>query len=351
VRPLLPRLPRVPTRLYRWVALLALLSVLLLIATGGWVRLSESGLGCPTWPTCYAHQLVAKDSYHALVEFVNRCVITIVAVLIGCAVVGAVLAPRRRPDLIWLSVGLFAGYVLEAVLGGITVLFKLAPELVAAHMIAALLLLTDAVVLHWRVARLGGEAPPASKETRLLARLTLLVLTAAIVIGTIVTGSGPHSGSNDASRLPFEFRSVAELHAVVVMFLLGLLVAMWFVLRAGGATPRQLRAYELLLLTAVLQGAIGYTQYFNGLPIDVVELHILGAGILVVAMVRFTLLVHGVPRRVAVAPASPPSVSSVAPPVSSAAPPVSSAAGPAGSGAPAGVPAGGTRHERRRVES
>lgn len=101
--PFLQSLPRFPERSYRIAALAALVSILLLIGTGGWVRLSESGLGCPTWPKCYGNDLVAHATYHSLVEFMNPCVITAVAILIGVAIVGALLAPRRRRDLLWLS--------------------------------------------------------------------------------------------------------------------------------------------------------------------------------------------------------------------------------------------------------
>jgi len=144
------------------VALLTVLAVLLLVGTGGWVRLSESGLGCSTWPKCYGNDLVAHDTYHPLVEFVNRCAITAVAVLIGVAVIGAVLAPRPRRDLLRLSAGLFAGYVTEAVLGGLTVLAKLAPALVAVHLVEAMLVLAGAVALHWRAGHGTGPALPAT---------------------------------------------------------------------------------------------------------------------------------------------------------------------------------------------
>jgi cytochrome c oxidase assembly protein subunit 15 len=284
------RLPRVSARLYRRLSLVVVVSVLALIGTGAWVRLSESGLGCPTWPDCTGGHLVAHDTYHALVEFVNRCVITGVAVLVGLAVVGALLAVERRRDLLWLSLGLFAGYVLEAVLGGLTVLARLAPALVAAHLVVAMLLLADAVVLHWQAGRPAGpSAPTAGREVRRLGRLLLVVLGVILVLGTVVAGSGPYAGSAGVSRFAFHFQSVAELHAVVVLFYLGLVVAMYFALRADAVAPSLLRAYGVLLVVTALQGALGYAQYFSGLPVVLVEAHILGAGALVIATVRFNL--------------------------------------------------------------
>jgi cytochrome c oxidase assembly protein subunit 15 len=292
----------VTDRAFRTVALACVLAVVALIGTGAWVRLSESGLGCPTWPKCYGHAIASDGSYHSLVEFVNRCVISAVAVLIGAAVIGAVLAAHRRRDLLWLSAGLFAGYVAEAVLGGLTVLAKLSPALVAAHLVVAMALLADAVVLHWRAGRPPGPLPlAAGRDTRRLARLLLVVLAAVVVLGTVVAGSGPYAGSRGVHRFAFHFQSAAELHAVVVMFLVGLTVATWFALRADAVGPAVQRAYGWLLVATVAQGAVGYAQYFSGLPVALVELHILGAAVLVVAAVRFNLAVGSPEARAVVA--------------------------------------------------
>jgi len=291
-RPYLPRFPRIDQRPYRRLSAVIVAAVLTLIGSGAWVRLSESGLGCPTWPKCYGGDLFAHDRYHALIEFVNRCVISGVAVLIAFAVVGALLARTRRRDLVWLSLGLFAGYVAEAVLGGITVLLKLNPSLVAAHLVVAMLLLADAVVLHWRAGRPAGpSAPTTGRDVRLLARLLLGVLGLVIVLGTVVAGAGPYAGSKNVPRFPVHFQSAAELHAVVVLFLVGLTVGMYFALRADLVAPQVLRAYGVLLVATVAQGVVGYTQYFSGLPVALVELHIVGAGVLVIVAVRFNLAV------------------------------------------------------------
>ncbi|HLH46125.1 MAG TPA: COX15/CtaA family protein, partial [Acidimicrobiales bacterium] len=302
-RRLASRLPRVPEPLFRRLALANVVAVVALVGTGAWVRLSESGLGCPTWPECYGGRLAANGSYHSLVEFVNRCVITAVAVLIGAAVLAAIWSVRRRRDLVWLSFGLFAGYVSEAVLGGLTVLAKLTPALVAAHLVVAMLLLADAVVLHWRAGRPPGPAGPAAgRDARRLARLLLVTLAAVVILGTVVAGAGPYAGSRDVPRFAFHFQSAAELHAVVVMFLVGATVATYFALRADAAAPVAQRAYHVLLAVTVAQGAIGYAQYFSGLPVLLVEAHILGAAVLVVAAVRFNLAV-GTDRAAAPRPA------------------------------------------------
>lgn len=288
---------RVPERHFRQLTLLTVISLIALIGSGGWVRLSESGLGCPTWPNCYAHRIVAHDTYHALIEFVNRCVITTVGVLIVLTVIAAIRRRNARRDLIWLSSGLLIGYVGEAALGGITVLLKLAPELVAAHLILAMALLADGVILHWRAgdaSQAGGaereiKAPSAGLEVRRLGQLLLTALTVVIVLGTVATGSGPHAGSPDTKRFPFNFTQTVELHAVVGMFLFGLVIASFFALRATGAS-RRLRSVHLTVVGLMaLQGIVGYVQYFTKLPIDLVEVHIVGAALLLVALVRLNL--------------------------------------------------------------
>jgi cytochrome c oxidase assembly protein subunit 15 len=287
---------RVSERHFRLLTLLTIVSLVALIGSGGWVRLSESGLGCPTWPKCYANQLAAHDTYHALIEFVNRCVITTVGVLVVLTLIAAFRRRHARRDLTWLAGGLVVGYVGEAVLGGITVLLKLAPELVAAHLVLAMLLLVDGVVLHWRAgdsrpagADAPGREPNVGVDVRRLGQLLLAAITAVIVLGTVATGSGPRAGSPDTKRFPFKFSSTVELHAVVGMFLFGLVVASFFVLRATGA-PQRIRKLHLGLLGLMaLQGIVGYVQYFTKLQMDLVEIHIIGAALLVIALVRFNL--------------------------------------------------------------
>ncbi len=297
---------RLPERYYRLIALAAVVSLVALIASGTWVRLSESGLGCPTWPTCYHGQLAAHDSYHALVEFVNRCVITVVGVLVGVAFLGALRRRNPRRDLVWLSLGLVVGYLGEAVLGGITVLLKLSPTLVALHLVLAMVLLVDAVHLHWRAGDLrprdAGASPrksmaePPGSYLVLLVRLTLATVTALVVLGTVATGSGARAGSPDTPRFALSFASTVAFHAAVGTFLLGLLVAGFFMLAAVDA-PRGARRAHLAATVAVLvQGAIGIAQYYTHLDTTLVELHVVGAALIVIALARFNLEL-GPPRK------------------------------------------------------
>lgn len=172
-----------------------------------------------------------------------------------------------------------AGYLAEAVLGGLTVLAKLAPALVAAHLAVAMLVLAGAVALHWRAGHgAGAQLPVTRREVHLLARLLLFVLAFVIVLGTVATGAGPDAGSPDAPRFGFRFQAVAELHAVVVRFLAGLIVAAFFALRLSAVPPAAHRAYAMLLAVTVLQAAVGYSQYFAGLPADPIEIHMWAPG-------------------------------------------------------------------------
>lgn len=300
---------RLPERPYRLLTLMTVISILALIGSGAWVRLSESGLGCPTWPNCYAHRLATNGSYHSLIEFVNRCVITLVAILVILAFIGALRRRNPRRDLVWLSFGLIAGYLGEAVLGGITVLLKLAPELVAAHLVLAMALLICAVHLHWRAGDMSSPgaaaakpAAPTALDARLLARAILAAVTLLVILGTVATGSGPRAGSPHTPRFHFAFSTTVAIHAMVGMFLFGLVVASFFILRATGAPQRARTAQLIAVATIAVQGALGVAQYYTHLATGLVELHVLGAGLIVVALARFNLEL-GPPRTTEARPA------------------------------------------------
>jgi len=271
----------------------ALVANVVIVVTGGAVRLTASGLGCPTWPRCTSSSLVAtrEMGVHGAIEFGNRLLIYVItAVVVACIAATMRQRPRRRV-LVGLSWLLLAGVVAQAVLGGITVLTGLNPLTVAAHLLLSMALVAAATVLVERSGEPDGPAHLVVRpEMALGARLLVAVTAATLAIGTVVTGSGPHSGSVESTdRLPFDPATVTQLHADAVFALLGLTVALLLGLRATGAPPRVQRRVLVLLGVALAQGAVGYAQYFTGLPVVLVGLHVLGATLVWVAALRVLL--------------------------------------------------------------
>ncbi|HEX3622426.1 MAG TPA: COX15/CtaA family protein [Acidimicrobiales bacterium] len=284
------RVPTLSPPAYRRVTLFAMVAVAFIIVTGGAVRLTGSGLGCPTWPTCDGGRVVAPWQYHAMVEFVNRTITGLVSVLVMLAVLGSLVRTPRRRDLVWLSAGLVVGVLAQIVLGGLTVLFKLRPGFVMAHFLLSMVLLADAVVLHHRAGRPAGRTRLAvSRDLLALGRLEVAAAGLVIFLGTVVTSSGPHGGDEHAERLPFLLTDVARLHGIAVMLFLAVtLVALWR-LRRDGAPPELFRRGEILLVVLVAQAALGYVQYFTGVPAVLVGFHIAGAAAVWIAVLRFHL--------------------------------------------------------------
>jgi len=291
---------------YRRITLLALLALAFIIVTGGAVRLTGSGLGCPDWPTCAKGHIVAERSFHPMVEFVNRAITGIVSVAVILAVLGSVIRRPRRRDLILLSTGLVVGIVGQIVLGGETVKHDLAPPYVMGHFLLSLLLVWDATVLHHRAGEDEGQQGPRRPvvPSDLLAMARLIVVSAALAIflGTVVTGAGPHAGDPTAKRLDLDVADVARFHGISVMLLLAITVVTLWRLRRVGAPADAVRRGDVLLATLVAQAAIGYTQYFTGVPALLVGIHIAGATAVWVAALQFNL---GLVRRVETGPPSP----------------------------------------------
>ncbi len=213
------RTPTVSPSLSHRLNVLALVLTALIVITGGAVRLTGSGLGCSDWPTCSAGHLTPALQFHGLVEFGNRLVTVVLVIAVAAAFLGAVFRSPRRRDLVWLSGGLVAGVLAQAVLGGIVVYTKLNPYVVMVHFFATMLLLADAVVLVHRSTRDYSPGSAHLLVPRPLIRLyygLLALLTLVIAAGTAVTGAGPHagdaSGQQIAKRIPVALRDMAELH-------------------------------------------------------------------------------------------------------------------------------------------
>jgi cytochrome c oxidase assembly protein subunit 15 len=280
---------------YRRVTLIALVALAFIIVTGGAVRLTGSGLGCPDWPNCDDGRLVAPLEKHAMVEFVNRTVTGLVSVAVIVAVLGSLKRDPRRRDLVWLSLGLVAGVVGQIVLGGLTVLFDLAPPLVMGHFLLSIAILADALVLHWRAGQPDGAPvrPLVAPELRALGRLVTGAAALVIFLGTVVTAAGPHGGDEETPRLDVPLHRAAQIHGFAVVFLLALVVTVLVLLRRAGAPAAVQRRGAVLLAVLVAQGAVGYAQYFTGVPVLLVGIHIAGAVAVWSAAVRFQLGLAG----------------------------------------------------------
>ncbi len=314
-----------PGRLWRWArrAFLAnLVAQIGIVVTGGMVRVTGSGLGCPTWPQCVPGSFTPvphqAQGYHKYVEFGNRTLtsvvsLTAVAVLVVAVfLVRAGLARRGALPMAVLPVVLVAA---QAVLGGVTVLTGLSPATVAAHFLVSMVLVAASTWLLLALTPAGRTTVPVRREVRLLVAAVAAVAGAVLVLGTVVTGSGPHSGDAvTPARFGFDPGAVAWLHADAVWLFVGLVVALLVAARLTDAGVLLNRRLRWLLAVTLVQGVIGYVQYATGLPILAVVLHMLGACLLVVVV---TTVVAALAR-----PVRGPTLS-----------PDSSTAGPAGSAA------------------
>jgi cytochrome c oxidase assembly protein subunit 15 len=249
-----------------------------LVATGGAVRLTDSGLGCPTWPHCLGGTRHPPTAYHHWIELGNRWLISILFIVGVLTVLVAMRQRPRRPDVVRLAWLLLCAVPLQAVLGGITVLTHLNPWVVMLHFLASMAMVAVATLL---VRRTGeGDGPPVAVTHLLLRRLVYGLsglVGAVLVLGTVVTGSGPHAGDETAKRTGLDPVLVAQLHADAVFLLVGLTVALVVALGIGAIPWRVQKAARWLLATELAQGVIGYVQYFTKLPSGLVELHLIGA--------------------------------------------------------------------------
>jgi cytochrome c oxidase assembly protein subunit 15 len=264
-----------------------------IVITGGAVRLTGSGLGCPTWPRCTDASFVATPELagHGAIEFGNR-LLTFVLTAAAVATLVVVFRSTRR-DLRPLAVLGFLGIPAQALLGGVTVLTGLNPWTVAAHFLVSMVLVAVATTL-WLRSREPGVGQPLLRRPFVLLVGGIAAATAVVqVLGTVVTGSGPHSGDPEAGRTGFDPQLVSQLHADSVFLLLGLTMAALVALYATDSPARVRRAARDLLVVQLAQGVVGYVQYFTDLPIALVLLHMLGAVLVTAYTARLVWSVRG----------------------------------------------------------
>lgn len=267
-------------RTYHRVTLGALVSLCVIVETGALVRLTGSGLGCEDWPNCNEDRFVDVSTAHGAIEQLNRLFTGVVALAVILAVLGALWRRPRRPDLTWLSLGLVAGVVGQIVLGGIVVLTGLNPVANQGHFLLSMVLVANGLVLVHRAGEPDGV--PRRMATSTAARRVTWVVVAltalSLLTGTVVTGAGPHAGDEDAPRLDVQIDDVARVHGItVIVTVVAALVLAWLV-RTRAADQRALQtSLSVFLGLAAAQGVVGYTQYFAGVPVGLVALHVAGA--------------------------------------------------------------------------
>jgi len=289
-------------RVLGWASLVANIGI---VVTGGAVRLTGSGLGCPTWPRCTEERFTPHGEFqiHSAIEFGNRLLTFVLAAIAIATVVAAWRTGRR--ELRRLSIVLFLGIPAQAVIGGITVLTGLNPWLVSLHLLVSMVMVGLSVLFLRRV-----DLPVATSSWSLrgpLPALAWCVLGATAVVlyvGTVVTGAGPHAGDATTPRNGLDPAGLSQLHADVVFLLVGLTVGLWLAGLAvhgrHGQRSDVARAAGLLLVVELAQGLVGFVQYFTDLPEILVGIHMLGAGV-VAAGATWAVLAVLLPRTSAVA--------------------------------------------------
>jgi cytochrome c oxidase assembly protein subunit 15 len=311
---------------YQKITRISLLLLAFIIVTGAAVRLSGSGLGCSDWPTCENDQLVAEiDDVHAMVEFVNRVITGFVALAVIIAVLGSLFRTPKRKDLTYLSIGLVFGVIVQVIVGALVVREHLPPSLVITHFLVSMVLVWNAVELDHR-SRLPDRADKSlpAKTLKGLTKLLLAIGVVVIVTGTIVTGSGPHSGAEkqqilealenqgetpaistlEVERLPFDVPDVARIHGISVMIFLLLTLRVLFMIKRN--SPTLLPNGQNLMAAIIVQAGIGYLQYFTGVPALLVGIHVAGATLIWVMILRLYLAVHQpIPKKIKIATQSP----------------------------------------------
>jgi len=277
---------------YRAITFAALFALGAIIVTGAAVRLTGSGLGCEDWPGCSSTKLIDVSSKHAAIEQVNRLFTGLVSVAVIAAVLGSLVRVPKRRDLLWLSLGLVGGVIAQIGLGGITVLVDLHPLAVQGHMIVSLVLVANAVLLVHRASQPdGGTAvrlvsPELNRHACAIGALTAV----ALVTGTVVTGAGPHAGDEDVQRFGIAISSAARVHSVAVWLAVAAMVALAVRLRDRGSERAEIAEWvSAWIFVALLQGAVGYIQYFNDVPELLVGVHVFGATVLWSITVAFVL--------------------------------------------------------------
>lgn len=278
---------------YRTITIAALAALAVIIVTGAAVRLTNSGLGCDDWPNCSSERLIDVSSKHAAIEQINRFFTGVVGIAVIAAVLGSLVrAGERRRDLVQLSIALVVGVIANAVLGGISVLVDLHPLAVQGHLLLSMALIVAGAVLVRRAGEPDGVARRrvVSESARRLTWLLFGLVCVAIFTGTLVTGAGPHAGDEDAERLSIAIPTAARIHGVTVMVSIAVALLIAWRIRSHADDRRHLTGVlSSWIVVGLLQAALGYTQYFNGVPELLVGIHVAGATLVMLVTTQVVL--------------------------------------------------------------
>ena len=278
------------------MAFSAFLSMILIVLSGGAVRLTGSGLGCPDWPTCFHGKIAGSWSIHPFIEYTNRMITGALIVITTAVFIAAFLRSPRRRDLLVLSGLLILGIFADAVLGAFVVYTKLNPWLVSIHMLLSIAMVIVGAIFYHRSKYVYGPNSRSDIRSPHFLRIARLLWTPFVVLlitGTITTGSGPHAGSFQgqmrARRLPFAFQNATWIHSLAALLFVGLVVGLLISIWKTQAPEALQLGVRRLVVISLLQGLIGATQYVLHVPAVLVELHILGAVSLAIGVTQFHL--------------------------------------------------------------
>ncbi|HEY8582130.1 MAG TPA: COX15/CtaA family protein [Capillimicrobium sp.] len=280
---MLARLPKISPRAYAIITLVALATLVIIIFTGAAVRLTGSGLGCPSWPRCDGKFIQTELDSHGAIEYGNRLFTGVVSIATIAASLAAFLRRPFRRDLAIIGVLLPLGVVGQAILGGLTVLYGLAPGFVMGHFLLSQVILGASVALAWRARHEPGERPRVADRLAVLPVRALLAWGGLVLLaGTAATGAGPHAGASGTGeivpRLDFwgggTMDDLIHWHGRMSTVLGVAAVGIWFLLRARGANAEVRRAMTVVCLLLAAQGVVGFAQYELALPPEIVWVHV-----------------------------------------------------------------------------
>lgn len=275
---------------YRQLAIVTTVGICVLVVAGGIVRLTGSGLGCDDWPNCNDERFIDVSTGHAAIEQLNRLLSGLIGLPTLLLAIVSFRAAPRGSGLRWPAIGVLVSVLANGVVGGIAVRSELHPALVQSHFLLAMISIAFGLVAihHGSGRRLGSPLLRLGDPVERLVALVAVFTAAALVTGTVVTGAGPHAGEEDVRRFGFDIGQVARIHSVTVLLALGASVLLALALRRA-PRPRVQASLSSWIFVGLVQGSIGYAQYFTGVPELLVGAHIAGATLLWVLTVQLVI--------------------------------------------------------------